>query len=87
VTRRFQITTFRGFFSERELVDFLHILWRHFCQRLLRTWKRILFHTYLDKNGQKSNEKNFPVRLEENTTQIIVKYYSDSAFRVNTADS
>ncbi len=43
VTRRFHKTTFRGFFSERELVDFLHILWRHFWQLLLRTWKRILF--------------------------------------------
>jgi hypothetical protein len=49
MTRRFHETTFRGFFSERELVDFLHILWRHFCQILLRTWKRILFHIYRDK--------------------------------------
>jgi hypothetical protein len=49
VTRRFHKTTFRGFFSERELVDFLHMLWRHFCQILLRTWKRIQLHTYQNK--------------------------------------
>ncbi len=49
VTQRFHKTTFLGFFSERELVDFLHMLWRHFCQILLRTWKRILFYTYRNK--------------------------------------
>ncbi len=49
MTRRFHKTKFRGFFSERELVDFLHMLWRHFCQISLRTWKRILFHTYRNK--------------------------------------
>ncbi len=47
VTRRFQKIRFADFFSERTR-RFLHILWRHFCQILLRT-KRILFHTYRNK--------------------------------------
>jgi hypothetical protein len=25
------------------------MLWRHFCQILLRTWKRVLFRTYRSK--------------------------------------
>jgi hypothetical protein len=51
VTRRFHKTKFRRFFSEKELVDFLQMLWRHFCQILLRKWKRILF-TLILTNGQ-----------------------------------
>ncbi len=58
MTRRFHKITFRGFFSERELVDFLHMYWRHFCQILLRTWKRITFlhlSQQIDKFSQQTN--------------------------------
>ncbi len=45
VIRKFHKTTFRGFFSEREFVDFLHLIWRHFCHYITS----YTFYTYRSK--------------------------------------
>ncbi len=71
VTRRFHKTTFRGFSSEREFVDFLHVLWRHFCQILLRTWKRKRFLKERQSKLKRQNEKYFFYLIFE-------KYYHKS---------
>ncbi len=59
VTRRFQKNHVSRIFSERVpvLVDFLHLLWRYICQILLRTWKRVLFHTYWNKMTKMATHK------------------------------
>jgi hypothetical protein len=61
VTRRFHKITFRGFFSERELVDFLHMHWRHFCQILFRTLKTYTF-LHLSEQIDKYLSRTFRIK-------------------------